>query len=110
MLQTPESIGSSRMVKNVELAKKVEDREEENRLLREQLVEMETKLDVVQAKTEEVSEKVKVSEGKEKVVAIEDEVPEPDPILLEEPFLRALKDMGGKSLEGVPLFSGKMEP
>ena len=47
---------------------------------------------------------------KGKVVAEEDIIPEPDPVLQEEPFLKALKAMSGKSLEGVPLFSGKMEP
>ena len=49
------------------------------------------------------------SKGKGKMIAEEDVVPEPYPILNEEPFLKAIKDLGGKALEGVPLFSGKMD-
>ena len=45
--------------------------------------------------------------GKE--IAKEEVVPEPDPILNEEPFLKAIKALGGKALEGVPLFNGKMD-
>ena len=47
---------------------------------------------------------------KEEEVAEEDKVPEPDPIFEEEPFLKALKALSGKGLEGIPLFSGKMDP
>lgn len=51
MLQTKdsseESSASSRMVTNVELAKKVEEQEEDNRLLRERLAQMEQLLDEV---------------------------------------------------------------
>jgi hypothetical protein len=42
-------------------------------------------------------------------VAEEDIVLEPDPILQQEPFLKAIKALGGKGLEGVPHFSGKMD-
>lgn len=103
------SVGEPRMVTNTELEKKVDDQEEENRVLREILVEMESKPRAVEEKTEEVSKKAKESKGKGKSVAVEDEVPELDPILQEEPFLRALKAIGGESLDAVLLFSGKME-
>lgn len=39
----------------------------------------------------------------------EDIVPKLDAIFLEEPFLKEIKALGGKALEGVPLFSGKMD-
>lgn len=42
-------------------------------------------------------------------MAIEDEEPTPDLVLIEEPFSKALKAMSGKAPEGIPLFSGKME-
>ena len=35
--------------------------------------------------------------------------PKLDPPLTEEPFLKAIKVLGGKSLERVPFFSGKMD-
>ena len=53
--------------------------------------------------TEEVKRKV---ERKKKEVAIEDEEPTLDPILIEEPFLKVLKSMSEKVLGGIPLFSG----
>lgn len=105
-----ESVGenSSRMVTNAMLDKKVEDREEDNRLLRERLAQLESKLDTVENKTEKVT--IQVNEGKGKEPIEEDRIPELDPILPEEPFLKASKDLGGKYLEGVPLFHGKMGP
>ena len=47
--------------------------------------------------------------AKGKVVVEEDFVPELNPILQEEPFLKAIKYLGGKAFEGVPLFSGNMD-
>ncbi|GLJ08687.1 hypothetical protein SUGI_0093680 [Cryptomeria japonica] len=94
------------MVTNVELAKKVEDQEEENRVLRERLDQLAMKLAKVEVKTEEVHDKVG-DQGK--IMAIEDEVPMPDPVIEKEPFLKALRAMSGKTLEGVALFSGKMD-
>ncbi|XP_057827960.1 protein LURP-one-related 5-like [Cryptomeria japonica] len=44
------------------------------------------------------------------MMATEDEVPMPDPVIEKELFLKALRDMSGKALEGVALFSGKMDP
>lgn len=67
---------------------------------------LEQKLGVVEVTTTKVSGNI---DEKGKMLAIEDEVPAPDPIIDQEPFLKALKAMSGKSLEGVPLFSGKME-
>lgn len=95
------------MVTNAKLAKKVEDQEEEYRALRERLDQLAMKLVEVEVKTEEVHDKVG---DKGKMVAIEDEVPIPDPIIEKEPFLKALRAMSGKTLEGVALFSGKMDP
>lgn len=94
------------MVTNTKLAKKVHEQEEETKSLRERLAQLEDKLDHVEEKTDEVKEKF---EGKQPEVGVEDEVPTPDPILTEAPFLKALKDMSGKALEDIPLFSGKME-
>lgn len=51
----------------------------------------------------------KEEQEKLKEVSIEDEVPDPDPIFQEDSFLKSIKYYKGKSLEGVPLFSGKME-
>lgn len=98
------------MVTNAELAKKVEDQEEENRLLRVKLDLLEQKLGEVEVKVDEASNKIEGTEGKGKLIAIEDETPIPDPVIENEPFLKALKAMSGRTLEGVPLFSGKMDP
>lgn len=98
---------SLNMVTNAKLAKRVEDKGEENRLLREKLERLENKRCEVEDKTEKVT--IKVNEEKVKEVVEEDGTPELDPVLPEHPFLRAIKSLGGKSLEGVPCFSGKME-
>lgn len=63
---------------NVELAKKVEDQEEENRELRERLEQLEIKLVLVEVRTREVSDKV---DDKGKLVAIQNEIPIPNPVL-----------------------------
>ena len=44
--------------------------------------------------------------GKEKVEEDEEVAPTPDPPLVEEPFLKALI---GKALEGISIFTGKMD-
>lgn len=96
-----ESSDTSTMVTNVELAKMVEEQEEDNKQLRERIAQLEAAVRSAQF------------EGripKEEEVAEEDKTPEPDPVLKEEPFLKALKALSGKALEGIPLFSGKMEP
>ena len=95
-----ESSGSSIMVTNAELAKRVEEIDEDNRVLREKLDQLEQALNVM---------RFDGRIAKEEEVAKEDRIPEPDPILKEDPFLKALKALSGKTLEGVPLFSGKME-
>ena len=41
---------------------------------------------------------------------MEEETPTLDLVLLEENFLKAIKVINNKSLEGIPLFSGKMDP
>ena len=64
-------------------------------------------MDQVEENIDEIKEKV---DGKWLEFFIEDEVPTPYPILIEEPFLKALKAMSGKELEVISLFSGKMEP
>lgn len=94
------------MVTNAKLAKQVADQEDENWLLKERLEQLEQKLGVAEVKIVEVSGKI---DEKGKMLAIEDKVPVRDPVIDQEPFLKALKEMSGKSLEGVPLFSGKME-
>lgn len=93
------------MVTNVQLAKEVDEQKERNRLLEEALEEVKQKLDAVVMEARKSEEE----DGKGKKVAEEDIIPEPDPILQEEPFLKAIKAFGGKALEGVPLFSGKMD-
>ena len=39
----------------------------------------------------------------------EDDIPIPNRVLHKEHFLKAIKYLSGKEIEGVPLFSGKME-
>lgn len=63
----------------------------------------------MQIKIEEVNDKLDWRESKDKEVPKEDKTLKPDPVLQEEPLLKALKSINGKALEGVPLFSGKME-
>lgn len=111
MFQPLESVGENKtststcaMVTNTKLAKKVEDQEEENRLLRERLTQLELKVDEVDVKAEEEKEMI---EGKKKEIPLDDEVPKLDPVLVEEPFLKALKALSGKALEGIPIFNGK---
>ena len=107
MFQTKESIGENKVITNEELAKKVNEKEEETIFLRDRLSQLDKKLDQVEEKTKEVKDK---DEGKKKELAIEDEVPKLDPILIEEPFLKALKALSGKPLECIPTFIGKIEP
>ena len=106
MFQKKESIGETKMVTNAEVAKKVNEKEEENRFLRDRLAQLEEKLDQVEEKNKEFKGKV---EEKKKQVAIQDEEPTLDQFLIEETFFKALKAMSGKALEGIPLFSRKME-
>ena len=106
MSEAIESVGESMMVTNVQLAKEVDEQKKRNRLLEEALEEVKQKLDAV---AKEARKREEEEDGKGKKVAEEDIIPEPDPILQEEPFLKAIKALGGKALEGVPLFSGKMD-
>lgn len=66
------------MVTNAELAKKVDDQEDENRLLKERLEQLDQKLGVMEVMTADVSGKI---EEKGKMVAIEDEVLILDPVV-----------------------------
>lgn len=109
LMSSVESIGDNIMVTNAKLERKVDDQEEENRLLKEKLVELESKLGAIETKVDEVLVKVGGEEGKGKEVLEIDKVCKPDPILEQEPFPKALKALSGKSLEGLPLFTGKME-
>ncbi|XP_057812763.2 germin-like protein subfamily 1 member 1 [Cryptomeria japonica] len=79
------------MVTNSELARKVEDREEKIRLLKENLERLESKLGDIETKAEEVYVQLEGVEGKGKEVAEIEKKPEPDPILKKEPLLKALK-------------------
>ena len=63
MFQAEESVGETKMVTNVELEKKVTQKEEENKLLKNRLSQLEEKLDQVEEMTKEVKCKV---EGKKK--------------------------------------------
>lgn len=42
-------------------------------------------------------------------MVVEYEMPIQDPMLQEDPFLKAIKALGGKALEGIPLFSEKID-
>ena len=46
---------------------------------------------------------------KGKVVDEDDVIPEVDPYVVEEPFLKVIKALSGKDLQRVPLFSSKMD-
>ena len=71
---------------------------------------MKAKLEeVVNATMKKNHEGESSDKGKEKI-AEEDIIPTPYPPLIEEPFLKEIKVAGGKSLEGIPLYSGKMDP
>ena len=61
------------------------------------------------AVAEEARKRDEEEDGKGKKVVKENIVPKPDPILKKEPFLKAIKVLSGKSLEGMPLFIGKMD-
>ena len=93
------------MVTNVELDKEVNEQKERNRLLEETLELMRKRLDEVAGK---VTGEAK-SSSKEEVVVEEDVIPELDPPIQEEPFLKAIKALSGKALEGVTVFAGKMD-
>ena len=74
---------------------------------------MEQLLVEVQEKISRVKEKIDLKEEKEareKKIELEEEELKPDLVLPKEPFLKALKALSGKALEGVPLFSGQMDP
>lgn len=67
----------------------------------------------VQDKVDRVKEKIDLKEEKEareKELELEEEAPTLDLVLPEESFLKALKALSGKALEGLPLFSGQMDP
>jgi len=91
-----ESVGESMMVTNVELAREVDEQRQRNQLLEEALEEVKQKLDAV---AEAAKKRDEEEDGNGKKVAEEDIVPKPDPILQEEPFLKAIKALGGKALE-----------
>ena len=102
-----ESIGETTMVPNEELSKETVEEKEKKKLLKEALEEMKLKLEEVVDATKKKEEEG--SKDKGKVIEKEDVIPELDPTLNEEPFSKAIKALGGKFLEGVPLLSGKMD-
>lgn len=74
---------------------------------------MEKFLGEVQDKADKVKEKIEQKEeveAREKKLELEEEAPTPDLFLPKEPFLKALKTLSSKALEGVPLFSRQMDP
>ena len=98
------------MVNKIELVKKVEEQEEDNKSLRERMTQMEQLLGEVQDKVDRVKEKIDLKEekeGREKEIYLEEEAPTPKIDLPKDLFLKALS---GKALEEVPLFSGQMDP
>ena len=109
MLYTPNqdsSIGSSKMVTNAELAKKVEKREELPKVNRE----MKGILEKLTSKLEHMKNVVKKKEMKVEEEE-EEQVPDDDEDEVsktKKPFFKALKDLGGKPIE-LPMFMGKME-
>lgn len=98
MLYIPDQeslVGSRKMVRNAELAKKVEEQEElyqkENREVKGMLLELENKLEHMK----NVVEKKEMKEEEE-----EEEVPIDEEDIVskhERPFIKALKALGGKS-------------
>ena len=76
------------------------------------MAQLEQMLSKVQDTTYKVKDKIKKKEEKEnkqKDTKLEEETTTLDPILLEDPFLKAIKEINSKALEGIPLFSGKMD-
>lgn len=89
------------MVTNVELAKDMVEQKDKNRILEESLEEL---FEEAKNKDEEIGS----SEKQKAKVNEEDIIPEPYPPLNEEPFLKAIKALGEKLIEGIPFFNGKM--
>ena len=108
MLYTPNQdslVGSSKMVTNAELAKRVEDQDElyqkENRELKEKLVELANKLEQIGS----VVEKKEMKEEQDEEVPTDDE----DELSKnEKSFIKTLKALGGKATE-LPILIGKMD-
>lgn len=56
-----------------------------------------------------MKEKLELEDEKGKEVNEDEYIPELDPLMQEEPFINAIMALGGKALEGIPLFTGKMD-
>ena len=73
---------------------------------------MKNTLEEVMEETDKVKEKLDIKDDKDKdkgkAIHGDDVIAQIDPLVVEEPFLKTIKDLSGKALEGVPLFSGKM--
>ena len=85
---------------------------EKTRILDEAIEEVKEKMkEVAEATLPKEDEETSTNKGKKKVIYLEDEVPAPDPHVPDdqEPFLKALKAIGGKHLEKIPMFYGKMD-
>ena len=114
MLYSTESSGSKNMVTNQKLDKEVDEKkrimDEKTKLLDEAIKEMKENLkEVAEAALGKEDEDTNTCKGKKKV-NLEDEVHEPNPPLGEkESFIKALKALGGKSLENIPIFYGNMD-
>ena len=110
MLSIPDqdsSIGSNKMVTNAELAKRVEEQEEllqkENSELKGILAELASKLEYMKNVVEKKEMKEEMEEEEDVPNDEEDEISEN-----EKPFFKALKALGGKSIE-LPMFTGNMD-
>lgn len=97
------------MVTNVEIARDLIEQQENNRCLEETMEEMKHKLEEVA----DTASKMKVQLGEDKDKGknqIEEDIElEPNPPLVEEPFLKVLKALSGKAIEGIPMFTGRMD-
>ena len=110
MLSIPDqdsSIGSNKMVTNAELAKRVEEQEEllqkENSELKGILAELASKLEYMKNVVEKKEMKEEMEEEEDVPNDEEDEISEN-----EKPFFKALKALGGKTVE-LPMFIEKMD-
>ena len=106
MLDRESIVGGTIMVIDEDLAKKVKEQEEENRVLRERLEYLENKLDQVESVVERKGEEKEVKEEKDDDETLEDK--EDRFLEQEKPFIKALQGSGGSSLD-MSTFNCKME-
>ena len=93
--------------KRREVKEKKKAMNKETRLLDEAIEEMKEKLkEVIEETLPKGDEETSANKGKKNVVSLEDEVPEADPLVLDdqEPYLKELKALGGKVLKEFQCF------